>query len=329
MKKGGVRTSGILTLILYILLFVIAAATACSQFGVQAVVDIINNQEILSMVMMVALTAFVVVPQSIILKFVPSMDAELLTTIFVCAFLALTVLMLFWGIKEITIAKKDDANFARCKKTCGFMMFFKLLVFIYFLALTVCQFVFEELQFLLAIFELIIGVPYIFAIITGFMAVFTFITYLLPVINFSKAAKAFAGGENYQDPNSQYYYDPNTQQYYDPNTQQYYDPNGQYGSQMQANMPPMQGYQPQGPQPIYSNEPPPQPSIQSQFNPQVQAEEQQRANSILPGQNGVPLNITPEGIADLERLERLRNSGAITEENYVAMRTKICNSKIS
>lgn len=322
MKKGGVRTSGILTLILYILLFVIAAVAACSQFGVQAVTDIVNNQEILSMIMMVALTAFVAIPQTIVLKFVPSMDAELLATIFVCAFLAFTLLMLFWGIKEITIAKKDDANFARCKKTCSFMMFFKLLVSIFFIALTVCQFIFEELQLLLAIFELVVGVPYIFAIITGFMALFTFITYLLPVINFSKAAKAFAGGENYQDPNAQYYYDPNTQQYY--------DPNAQYGSQqMQANMPPMQGYQPQGPQPIYSNEPPPQPSVQSQFNPQVQAEEQQRANSILPGQNGVPLNITQEGIADLERLERLRNSGAITEENYIAMRTKICNSKIS
>lgn len=326
MKKGGVKTSGVLTLILYIFLFVIAAAAACSQFGVQAVNDIIQGQEILAKVMVVALTAFVAIPQTIVLKFVPSMDAELLTTIFVCAFLALTVLMLFWGIKEITIAKKDDASFVKCKKTCGFMMFVKLLIFIYFLALTVCQFVLEEVKFIVMLFELVIGMQYIFAIVTGFMAVFTFITYLLPVINFSKAAKAYAGGENYQDPNAQ--------QYYDPNTQQYYDPNAQYAAQptMQANMPPMPGYQPQynnAPQPIYSNEPPPQPSIQSQFNPQVQAEEQQRANSILPGQNGVPLNITPEGIADLERLERLRNSGAITEENYIAMRNKICNSKIS
>jgi hypothetical protein len=103
---------------------------------------------------------------------------------------------------------------------------------------------------------------------------------------------------------------------------------------MQANMPPMQGYQPQynnngQPQPIYNNAPPPGPSIQAQFNPEVQAQEQQMASAIMPGQNGVPVNITPKGIQDLERLERLRASGAITEENYNVMRTKICNTNVS
>ena len=164
-----------------------------------------------------------------------------------------------------------------------------------------------------------------FLVIGAVLAVYSFIIFLLPVINFSKAAKAFANGGAGYDQNAQY--DPNA----------YYDPNAQYNAQptMQANMPPMPGYQPQyqqnpnQPQPIYNTEPPQGPSIQSQFNPQVQAEEQQRASSILPGQNGVPLNITPKGIEDLERLERLRNSGAITEENYIAMRTKICNTNLS
>lgn len=327
MKKGAVKTSGILTLILYLILFVVAACIAAASFGVQAISDITSSVEILNKIITAIETVFVTFPVELISKFAAGVEAELLTKIFAAVLAVFCGYMIFWGIKEITLAKKDDERFARCKKTCGFMMFIKFMVFFYFLAFVVCQFVLEDVKNVIEPIAKDFGMDMIFVIIGAVLAVYSFIIFLLPVINFSKAAKAFANGGAGYDPNAQY--DPNA--YYDPNAQQ------QYNAQptMQANMPPMPGYQPQyqqnpnQPQPIYNTEPPQGPSIQSQFNPQVQAEEQQRASSILPGQNGVPLNITPKGIEDLERLERLRNSGAITEENYIAMRTKICNTNLS
>lgn len=338
MKKGATKTSGILTLILYFLLLVVSVFAVGNALQVEALQKIVTSNEMLLNIFNIVSFPFISFPQLLVMKFMPEIDLELLETIvkvIAIVFAAFSAYMIFWGIKEITLTKKDDASFARCKKTCGFMMFIKFMLFLYFVAAAACCFVIEEIK---AILPFLYENEMMPVIACGVLAVYSFIIFILPIINFSKAAKAFNG-----DSNSQYNADPNAQygangQYIDPNGG-YYDPNGQqYAAQptMQANMPPMPGYQPQyqqpapgQPQPIYSNEPPPQPSIQSQFNPQVQAQEQQLANSIQPGQNGVPLNITPKGIADLERLERLRNSGAITEENYVAMRTKICNTNLS
>lgn len=343
MKKGATKTSGILTLILYFLLLVVSVFAVATVLEITAITDILSSSEMLAKIVGAIMFPFVDFPQILIAKFMSGMDVEtlkLINQIVSFTFAAFSAYMIFWGIKEITLTKKDDANFAKCKKTCGFMMFLKFMVFVYFLAVVACCFLIEEVSLYMAFLELAFGIPYVPVIVSGVLAVYSFVIFILPVINFSKAAKGFVA-----DPNAQYNADPNAQygangQYIDPNNG-YYDPNGQqYAAQptMQANMPPMPGYQPQysnvqaapgQPQPIYSNEPPPQPSIQSQFNPQVQAQEQQLANSIQPGQNGIPLNITPKGIADLERLERLKNSGAITEENYIAMRTKICNTNLS
>lgn len=338
MKKGATKTSGILTLILYFLLLVVSVFAVGNALQVEALQKIVTSNEMLLNIFNIVSFPFISFPQLLVMKFMPEIDLELFETIvkvIAIVFAVFSAYMIFWGIKEITLTKKDDARFARCKKTCGFMMFIKIMLFLYFVAAAACCFVIEEIK---AILPFLYENEMMPVIACGVLAVYSFIIFILPIINFSKAAKAFNG-----DPNAQYNADPNAQygangQYIDPNGG-YYDPNGQqYAAQptMQANMPPMPGYQPQyqqpapgQPQPIYSNEPPPQPSIQSQFNPQVQAQEQQFANSIQPGQNGVPLNITPKGIADLERLERLRNSGAITEENYVAMRTKICNTNLS
>ena len=335
MKKGATKTSGIITLILYFLLLVVAVFAVGTVLEVKAITDIASSNEMIAKILAAAMFPFIEFPLLLVAKFAPTMDTTMIQKVLPIVFAAFSAFMIFWGIKEITLTKKDDARFARCKKTCGFMMFLKCMVFVYFLAVVACCFLIEEFAFVLLAYELLFGMPYVPVIVAGVLAVLSLIIFLLPTINFAKAAKGFNGDQNaqYMDPNAQY---GANGQYMDPNAG-YYDPNGQqYNPQqtMQANMPPMPGYQPQynqpgQPQPVYSNEPPPQPSIQSQFNPQVQAQEQQLANSIQPGQNGVPLNITEKGIADLERLERLRNSGAITEENYVVMRTKICNTNLS
>lgn len=323
MKKGATKTSGIITLILYILLFVFGVVLASSAFGIDAISNIVSSNEMLSKIVGIVAFPFVDFPMLLVTKFAAGIETEMISKILCAVFAAFSIFMIFWGIKEITLTKKDDASFARCKKTCGFMMFIKFMLFVYFAAVAVCMFIMEDIKLAAAVIEEAVGMSNILLIVSAVFAVIHFIIFLLPTINFAKVAKSFSA-----DPNAQY----NQNGQYDPNAG-YYDPNQQYGQQqMQANMPPMQGYQPVNngqPQPIYNNAPPPGPSIQAQFNPEVQAQEQQMATAIMPGQNGVPVNITPKGIQDLERLERLRASGAITEENYNVMRTKICNTNVS
>ena len=326
MKKGATKTSGVITLILYILLFVFGVVLAANAFGIDAISNIVSSNEMLSNIVGIVAFPFVDFPMLLVSKFAAGIETDMIAKALSGVFAAFSLFMIFWGIKELSLTKKDDATFARCKKTCGFMMFIKFMLFVYFAAVAACMFVMEDIKTAAAAVEEAVGMSNILLIVCAVFAVIHFIIFLLPTMNFAKVAKSFAA-----DPNAQY----NQNGQYDPNAG-YYDPNGQYNGQqqMQANMPPMQGYQPQynnngQPQPIYNNAPPPGPSIQAQFNPEVQAQEQQMASAIMPGQNGVPVNITPKGIQDLERLERLRASGAITEENYNVMRTKICNTNVS
>ena len=323
MNKGATKTSGILTLILYFLLLVVSVAAVATVLEITAITDILSSNEMLAKIVGAVSFPFTDFPTLLVMKFMPEIDVDtfnMIGKIIAFVFAGFSAYMIFWGIKEITLAKKDDASFANCKKTCGFMMFIKFMLFVYFVAVVACCFLIEEFKAGLEILEEAFGMANVPVIVGGVLAVYSFIIFLLPTINFSKAAKAVAEG-SYTDPNANY--DPNAQYnnqngYYDPNAQQ------QYAAQptMQANMPPMPGYQPQ-----YNMQQ--QPSIQAQFNPEVQAAEMARANQIIPGENGVPANITQKGIEDLERLERLRASGAITEENYAAMRNKIFTSNIA
>lgn len=329
MKKGATKTSGIITLILYILLFLFSVVYAAGVFEIEAILNIIPSNEIIANAIGIVTYPFIVFPMLLVAKFAPTVDIDMVNKILSATFAAFSLYMIFWGIKEITLTKKDDASFARCKKTCGFMMFIKFMLFAFFVATAVCMFVMEEMKMVVEILEETLGMKNILLISTASFAFIHFILFLLPTINFAKVAKSF--NNDYSSENNQYAV--NSQN--DFGGVGYNSSNQQYnGQQMQANMPPMQGYQPQynnngQPQPIYNNAQPAQPSIQAQFNPEVQAQEQLMASSIIPGQNGVPVNITPKGIQDLERLERLRASGAITEENYVVMRTKICNTNLS
>ena len=50
---------------------------------------------------------------------------------------------------------------------------------------------------------------------------------------------------------------------------------------------------------------------------------------FVPGQDGVPSNITPQGIENLVRLERLRRNGVIDDTTYINIFNKICNQFLS
>lgn len=44
---------------------------------------------------------------------------------------------------------------------------------------------------------------------------------------------------------------------------------------------------------------------------------------IIPGRDGVPYNISPKGIENLTRLERLYRNGALSDQTYYNMKDKI------
>ena len=100
-----------------------------------------------------------------------------------------------------------------------------------------------------------------------------------------------------------------------------------------APQPAAQVVQPQNlqtaPQPAVAQ--PVAPNMAQPAQPQVgvqPAQTQAVAGGIIPGQDGVPANITEKGIADLQRLERLKSMGAITPENYAVMKQKICTENV-
>lgn len=326
MKKGGIKASGAITLIVYLFLFIVATFYALSVF-IEPIAKILNDVEILNKIVGIVTAPFVMFPLMLILKVSPQIDLNLYETLGKVLPVVLAVFclfMFFWGIKEIGLSKKDDYRFARCKKTCAFMHFIKFMVFLYLVAVIVCTFLLDGFKpiFIDAMNELY-GVPYIFVIYTGVLAFLQFLCFVLAVANINKVAKAVKQGQVAQD--NMMNGDPNAGYQQNGYNQNAYAPQQNYqGAQMQANMPPMNNYQPQ-----YNQPQQPQPQPQPQYNPQPQVQTGGDSPLVVPGQNGVPINITPKGIQDLERLERLRQSGAITEANYIVMRTRICNSNLS
>lgn len=360
MKKSATLISGILTIILFLFIAFVSIFQLAGVFQIQAILELVQNVDLIGKIITFVTYLFIYMPLSfatILLNGIE--DGEMIVKIISIVLAAFSLLMVFWGIKEVLISRKDDENFARCKKTCGFMMFTKFMFFAFLTASIVLYFINETYNGLwnllfIGPIKLMEGkdIENIVKIAMIGSAVYALIIFLLPTINFIVASKKFnsgysqaSDGQNYQDAQNTNYNNPNGQAYASQST-------------MQANMPPIPGYQPQyntqpqpqaqpmpqqnvqpenqnvasqqpaQPQPIFATSEP-QPSVQAQFNPQVQAEEALRASSITPGQNGVPLNITQKGIEGLERLERLRASGMLTEENYQAMRLKIFNTDIS
>ena len=115
---------------------------------------------------------------------------------------------------------------------------------------------------------------------------------------------------------------------------------------MQANMPPLPNYRPMGqndqtmaspqtfqqpqvqPQQVQANVVQPQPNINQVITNTPATATSSGQIGIVPGQDGVPINITQKGIADLERLMRLKAMGAVNDANYEAMRQKIFTTEI-
>jgi len=368
MKKGATRFSGILTLIISLPLLLVSLFNILSYLQIEAVTKLIADIEILTIIISIVDTLFLIVPISLFSLLKIELEAEILSLIFMGIFFVFSLFLFIWGIKEISLSCKSDERFARCKKTCGFAMFLKFMFFLYTLALVIIPFAIEAYALVFIVIDLLLGMENLHLYITIALAVIALLMFLLPTINFAVAAKKFKNqGEEFVQEGAVDGNVPNqgeVQQ--DVNQFQQEQPR----STMQANMPPLPNYRPQQPtqnvaNPINNQQVNPQstqqPSVQhqvgvtpvqpgvaaaqpnttipqqpsiAQVQPQVATQQQATAqqpagSSIVPGQDGVPANITPKGIADLERLERLKSMGAITPDNYAAMKQKICSTEIA
>lgn len=302
--------------------------------------------------------AIFVMPFSAILNNSFGIEYLIVQKIMVFFNLAFYALGIFWGIKEITLAKKSDEKYAKCNRTCAFALVMKILVAVYFLYVFTGSF---YDQTFIATFDAVdiyvTFIPNFTATFSVVLAVVALVLYLIPQISFLQAKKKYQEDKDYEDFMSEqgnvpmeqnaeqnagqyqeqnYQYDGQyqnsqnynggyaEQNYVDPNAQGQYDAN--YNQNVNYNQTPQYNYDGQGV------------NLQTQYtqntveplNPQTFTQNPNRSGvSIIPGQNGVPYNITPKGIEDLARLERLRASGAIDEQNYFAMRKKVCQINVS
>lgn len=378
MKKTAMRVSGNITLIFFFLLFLISAISLCTALEVKAVVDVVSSSQIFQIITAPIMLIFITIPAYLLGLTGLNLPQET-SLIIAIAFAVFSFLMFLWGIKEVKLANRDNERFAKCKKTCAFMMFTKFMFFAYLIAVVVLSVMNDTLAVMAIVISELLNVPNIFLIITAVLALVAFIIFVLPVSNISVVYNAVKYGEDYDEPAAQ---TQNAAQDADSQElQSFYTQAPQ--PTMQANMPPMPGYKPQvvvqtTAQPMQQNVQPqvasmpqangvaPQPTVQPMQQPQVAAQPVVQPNMVnpqpvatqpaayvqpqpavqpgvqpsaaaqapagqgglVPGQDGIPANITEKGLADLQRLERLKSMGAITPENYAAMKQKICSTNI-
>lgn len=303
MKKGSVRASGIITIIFSIIFIVFAFLFIGNALQLSFVQNIIS-QGVISTIFFVGQFIFIY-PLIYLLSVLGVESNSTIVLIISIVFAVFSLLMFFWGIKETSIAKKDDDSFRKCKKTCGFANFIKFMFFAYFLALIIISFVDSGLKEMFDIVSSMVGVNFIIQIILAIIALISFICFLLPVIAYNQKLENELRSEDLQGnvgENSSYNQEMGVQ-------------NEQENQQ--------DGYQNQ----FYSNQ-------QQQTTPidpydLVHAGEAEEEPRIVPGKDGIPVNITQKGLDDLARLERLRASGAIDEKNYAVLKQKICSTNLS
>ena len=378
MKKTATRISGILTLIFSIFLLLFSLMNICVRFDISGVKTLIENLQFLQVIYVYLSYVFVTLSSGLIYSAFPTIEYGTIEIIFMSVLFTFSLLMVFWGIKEILISHRDDVDFARCKKTCAFMFFIKFVFFLYVLFVIVASFLIEQVKIAVAILELLIrinlGLEYGFLIFTALISLVALTLFLLPTINVLKVAKKVGkdsinnkmAGESLEGD----YVTPNENGVAEQQVNQFY--NSTPMPTMQANMPPIQGHTPIVSTPQTNSNPNAQnlnttnnsnvqftqPNINAsqQNNSIAQVVSQNNAinnsneanvqnintssqitNNVNAGQAGMQQNIqnnntnppisnvtlSEKAQADLDRLERLKNMGAITPQNYEAMKKKI------
>lgn len=292
MKKGSVRFCGIITLFFSIIFIVIGVFFAGDCFNIEVLKNLVASG-IFNTIYSVAYSLFIFPLQSLLSGV---LESNLLLMILTILFLLLALGSFFWGIKEIAISRRDDQRFAKAKKTTGFASLLKLIFMLYILAVVVGSFVLEGFSTQFEEINALVGLNYALQIIGGVLTIIALLCFALPIGAYKKASKIVN-----QDNNQNY-------------NEQYQDGQGYYAQEAYQD----QYYNYQQTTPID-----PTSLI---YNEQVNQGDSFR---LIPGQDGIPYNITQKGLEDLARLERLRASGAIDDRNYEALKHKICSTNLS
>lgn len=292
MKKGSVRFCGIITLFFSIIFIVIGVFFAGDCFNIEVLKNLVASG-IFNTIYSVAYSLFIFPLQSLLSGV---LESNLLLMILTILFLLLALGSFFWGIKEIAISRRDDQKFAKAKKTTGFASLLKFIFLLYILAVVVGSFVLESFTTQFEEINALVGLNYALQIIGGVLTIIALLCFALPIGAYKKASKLVN-----QDNNQNY-------------EEQYQDGQGNFSQEAYQDQ--YYNYQqttPIDPTSLISNE---------QVN-------QGDSFSLIPGQDGIPYNITQKGLEDLARLERLRASGAIDDRNYEALKHKICSTNLS
>lgn len=376
MKKTAMKISGNITLILFFILFLAATLYTLDYFEVVFAQNLMKNNIVSSIISMIGFT-FIGIPQQLLKAVGLTLADNIIIIIFALLLCVFSLLMFLWGIKEVRLSKLDDEKFARCKKSCAFMMITKFVFFAYMVAVVVCSVLIDEFSLTASNFSTSLNIPYIYLIVSGVLTFIAFLMFVLPFANILVVSSAVKQDQANFSPTQGYVAGSQNEINVDNNngeqTQGFY--NQAPAPTMQANMPPMQGFRPQVvPQPTAQPQVA-QPTVQQpQVAPQPQVVQPQQVGASQPtvqpvqpqvstpqqsqpvvspvqpqvtqpiGQpqpapvspasaqaNGTSddqlvANLTEQGVAELQRIDRLKSIGAITEQNYSVMRQKIISS---
>ncbi len=298
MKKGTLTFSGILTLFFSLILL----GVSFLLLGTALNLEFLQNNEILIKIVTVASLIFVVPIRAIL------PDVEILKMVLPALLALYAIICFISSIMQLKNRKATVEKLVKAKKLNAFINIFRIifcLVVAFFIVLNFVQldFVQVDIKALSQEVATAFGFEYINLAVAGVLFLLGLLAFILPTVGYKKLIKSMQG----EDSNVQNY-NQNNGQYY----------NGQYynGQNNEA-----QGYQEQ----YYAyNETQP-------INPNDLVSDQTQQGglfNLVPGQDGIPSNITQKGLEDLARLERLHASGAIDENNYLALKQKICSTNL-
>lgn len=295
MKKGGVVFSGIISIILGVVFLLSGTLLLLAGLNVSFIANLLENA-LFSNIYIILSTLFLL-PLGVLLRGV--LDTGTLNLILPILLVLFALFFIVWGVVELNAKKKEGEDFVVLGKKFAAGYVVKLLLLLLILVNIILMFVLGEVKPQVEIINEVLGLSFMVQIIGLVLAFLVFITIIVPLTNFSSCKKALGNFENAvpQTSEGQGENEKNL------NNQAY--PQGNYPQE--ATYPQANEIKPLDPLQV-SKQP-----VESNFG-------------AVPGENGVPQNITPKGIEDLNRLERLRSSGAISEENYIAMREKVIDS---
>lgn len=304
MKKGTLIFSGILTLIFSVFLLAVSVLMLGVKLNLDFITNLLSSEDFLAKTVDICSLIFI----TPMVSFLPN-NADLIGKILVGLLLAFSVFCLVSSFVQFANTKKDEGKLMKAKKLSKIANFFRIIFCAFVVLFIILSFVKDEVKSASETVSSELGFSYINLIVAGVFLLVGVLMFALPMGAYKNVGKN-VNNSNVQNMQGGGY---NNQQYAG---NQYQDGQQNYDAGQQASRQD-QYYAFNDTQPINPND---------LINDQTQ---QGGMFNLVPGQDGIPQNITQKGLEDLSRLERLRASGAIDDKNYYALKQKICSTNLS